>query len=293
MLLLEFHKTQCYFAATLMVASFHLDLYGRTDMLQIFLLIPISLNGILPVIFAYFLLVSHTSNPGHDKLGPAILTAVVYILSSVVYWSLYNRFWPYSANNYAPGIWAAVGSRLSGVDACGGHSALALCPDLEAFQRGIGDVERAGDKLLVLTPMIWAFSTLVFGVLLVVQFCRPHPTLLRRKGNGHPAYVGIFTLPWIKHDARASLDGEEGSRSVVPSTTSKIVFVTVLLAFLAGMGMQMSLLSIAWSLHMMDEKAWTFGQIVAITIWIPPIVEILYEFGRRKKEKYDSYRNEQ
>ena len=65
-------------------------------MLQIFLLIPISLNGILPVIFAYFLLVSHTSNPGHDKLGPAILTAVVYIL----FFQQYNgaavrwRFYP-------------------------------------------------------------------------------------------------------------------------------------------------------------------------------------------------------
>lgn len=103
--------------------------------------------------------------------------------------------------------------------------------------------------------------------------------------------MGFFTPPWTRRDFRGGLNGEEGSRSGMPSRASKIIFVTTMLAFLAGMGMQVSLLSIAWSLHMMDAKSWTFGQIVAITIWIPPIIEILYELGRRRKEP--THRNEQ
>lgn len=44
--------------------------------------------------------------------------------------------------------------------------------------------------------------------------------------------------------------------------------------------MQLSLLAIGKSLNMMNPHDWSFGQIVAITVWAPPILEYLYgEFG--------------
>jgi hypothetical protein len=48
-------------------------------------------------------------------------------------------------------------------------------------------------------------------------------------------------------------------------------YVLVTLCFLAGAGMQMALLSIAMPLKMMDRKDWGFGQVVTITIWVPPL----------------------
>ena len=51
-LLLEFHKSQCLFSATLMIASLNYGIY-EVDMLVTFLLTPLATNSILPVIFAY------------------------------------------------------------------------------------------------------------------------------------------------------------------------------------------------------------------------------------------------
>jgi hypothetical protein len=35
---------------------------------------------------------------------------------------------------------------------------------------------------------------------------------------------------------------------------------------------------------MMDPSAWSFGQIVAVAIWVPPIVEYAYLLMRKCKE---------
>jgi len=56
-----------------------------------------------------------------------------------------------------------------------------------------------------------------------------------------------------------------------------IAFWVTAVAFLAGIGMQVSLLTISTSLKMTDCRKWTFGQIVAVTIWVPPLLEYLYE----------------
>jgi hypothetical protein len=65
--------------------------------------------------------------------------------------------------------------------------------------------------------------------------------------------------------------------------------VLVTLYFLAGAGMQMALLSIATSLDMMDRWDWGFGQVVAITIWVHPLIAYVYREGERfvenRKEK--------
>lgn len=71
-----------------------------------------------------------------------------------------------------------------------------------------------------------------------------------------------------------------------PNTTSNIlhlstnslniIWALTMLCFLAGMGMQLSLLSINTSLRMMNRKHWGCGQIVAVMIWVPPLLEYAY-----------------
>jgi hypothetical protein len=61
-------------------------------------------------------------------------------------------------------------------------------------------------------------------------------------------------------------------------------YVLVTLCFLAGAGMQMALLSIATSLDMMDRWDWGFGQVVAITIWVPPLIAYVYREGEGEEE---------
>ena len=85
-LLLEFHKSQCFFSATLMIASLNYGIY-EVDMLVTFLLTPLATNSILPVIFAYLLLLYYRQS----SIGVTLLTISVYILSTLVYWSLDRR----------------------------------------------------------------------------------------------------------------------------------------------------------------------------------------------------------
>ena len=54
-----------------------------------------------------------------------------------------------------------------------------------------------------------------------------------------------------------------------------IYYITVI-AFLVVVAMQLSLLSIGSSLEMMDVKDWSFGQVVAVTIWVPPMMNYVY-----------------
>jgi hypothetical protein len=67
-----------------------------------------------------------------------------------------------------------------------------------------------------------------------------------------------------------------------------IVYYVVLLDLLAGAGMQLSLLSIGMRLKMMDRSDWGFGQIIAVTIWAPAILDHVYKeaeklFGRKTR----------
>ena len=51
-------------------------------------------------------------------------------------------------------------------------------------------------------------------------------------------------------------------------------FTTII--FLAAIGMQLNVLSISTELNMINPGGWTFGQIVAVTVWIPPLLEYIY-----------------
>jgi len=54
-LLLEFHKTQCYFGGTLMIASI-ITAFSGVDIVITFLIVPLATNSILPIVFAYVML---------------------------------------------------------------------------------------------------------------------------------------------------------------------------------------------------------------------------------------------
>ncbi|KAH8800409.1 hypothetical protein F5884DRAFT_550256 [Xylogone sp. PMI_703] len=236
-LLLDFHKSQCYFGATLMIASLTYGIYD-VDMLVTFLLTPLTTNSIAPVIFAYLLLVYYRP----PSIGTTLLTVVVYILSTLVYWSLYKHLIPLSSdhdgfNEFA--VYQQFMFKLSAIPACGGFSGLSVCPNISI---GSNFVKSAKDRISDLTPLIWAYSTLVLISLLAYQLyqTRSKQTLDMTTPVWRRAY-------WLS---------------------------TVI--FLAAIGMQLNVLSISLDLNMINPLDWSFGQIVAVTVWIPPLLEYIY-----------------
>ncbi|KAI1572251.1 hypothetical protein PtrEW7m1_007598, partial [Pyrenophora tritici-repentis] len=75
--------------ATVQTASFTFGIFNA-DMLNVFLLLPLTTNGILPIVLAYILLIRH------HKATPdiTVLTTICWILASVVYWILYSHVIP-------------------------------------------------------------------------------------------------------------------------------------------------------------------------------------------------------
>ncbi|KAF2799252.1 hypothetical protein K505DRAFT_266015 [Melanomma pulvis-pyrius CBS 109.77] len=257
--LVEFHKSQCYFSATIQIASLSYGIF-ETDMLVTFMLIPLATNGVLPVMFAFILLFRY----GKATMDVTLLTAACWFLSSIVYWILYAHIIPINSD-IGPGerefrAYRQFMYKLSAIDACGGYSALAVCPD--KFTVGQRDITKASHNIRVLTPIIWSFSTVCLIAVLAAKTAR----WVRGRNNRRQG---------SQEDPDNAAQDNPSSRNL-PLTLSITYWLTTL-CFVAGICMQLSLLSIGTSLNMMDGKDWGFGQIVAITIWVPPLMAYLYK----------------
>ena len=225
------------------------------------------------MVFAYTLLVrSHKAN-----VEATLLTAATWLLASLVYWILYGRIIPINSEisdeNKIFRAYQQSMYKLTSLDACGGYSALAVCPN--NMKLGRDEIVRASYKLRVLTPIIWAFSTFCLLVAIAEKVRkwyagRKYETLAQWSGieeskHGETEPAPVKTTP-------TALSGS--FRSPWASTT---IYWLMILCFLAGIGMQLSLLSVSTSLRMTNRKKWSFGQIVAITIWAPPLLGYLYD----------------
>ena len=51
----------------------------------------------------------------------------------------------------------------------------------------------------------------------------------------------------------------------------------MILIMLACLGMQFSTLAIGKALNMMDPTYWGFGQVIAVNVWAPPVLEWFWE----------------
>jgi hypothetical protein len=317
----EFHITQCYFSTTIQVAALTYGIFS-TNMLVTFMLIPLATNGVLPVVFTLVLLYKRNERLSYEVI---LLTTVCWILSSLVYWVLYWHVIPINGDLMTTdadyNIYRQFYYKLSALDACGGYSALAACPD--RLRLGRGKIITSSFRIRALTPVIWTFSTVCLLAILVARVF--HMSLaeqwdkITRRGSasqGSSSDVEMRNKPRNDADADATnrpstangsnaANGSRPEHTSQPSTPKKskwrrlatmhnFAYVLVTLCFLAGAGMQMALLSIATSLDMMDRLDWGFGQVVAITIWVPPLIAYVYREGelfvenRKEKKKVGS-----
>ena len=229
-------------------------------MLLTFLLVPLATNGVLPAVFGYIPL----SRRGRAGMGATILTVACWILSSLVYWILYTQLIPTNSDILSEKekyhAYQQFMYKLSALDACGGYSALAVCPG--NFVLGKQEIVDASHNLRVPTPVIWAFSTVTLFAALLGKYlkCRRWCKIRASEMQGE-----VESMP---HSQPPFFCSRFGASTAYAVTT---------LCFLAGIGMQLSLLAIGTSLNMMNRKEWEFGRIVAVTIWVPPPLQYLYE----------------
>lgn len=252
--LIEFHKAQSFFSITIQIASLSYGLFTM-DLLIVFLVIPLATNGIVPVVFGHLLVLRY----GRSSVYITVLTGVSWVLSSIVVWSLYMHLIPIK-NDSILDVYENVFYQLSSNSDCGGFSALAACP--ENLQEGFAEVKSSFHHIHGLTPLLWAWGTLIFFVLVAYQIFRS----FLRKGNKRAGYM--------KKIRDQNLNAINTSFLRAAFSTEGIFWILTI-TFVAAMGIQLALLYVEASIKMISN-GWSFGQIVAITIWVPPLVEYLY-----------------
>jgi hypothetical protein len=259
--LIEFHKTQCFFASTIQCAALAYGLYS-TNFLTVFLVIPLATNGIVPVVFGFLLI----KRFGHSSVYLTTLTCITCLLSTLVYWSLYTHVIKVNWNYSEYDVYQSIMFILSSNDQCGGFSALTACP--EDMVLGEDKIFRGADRIRFYTIGLWTWSTFVLFILVGRQIFdwflkRPDDNAWGERARNMRRIARQDRAAIITSPLRALLSGDG-------------IFWTTTLVFVAIMGLQLALLYISAGIEFFDGRNWSFGQIVAVAIWVPPLVEYLW-----------------
>jgi hypothetical protein len=252
-LLEDFHIAQCYFVGILMIAAIISDLTDATA-LVVLMIVPLTLNGTVPLALAYLFLVYY----GKATKRITLMTLTTYTISTVAYWLLLSEALDSLEADMSYDIFLQLMFELSSIPECGGYSAMAACP--QNLLEGREAVQMGSVRLRYFTPVIWAISMLLFASSLAYKLWKH----IRARRDDHV-------------DANEQLYGDENwihrvRRSFV--ARGWLFWFGGLLG-LAAAGLQISLLNLALVIDVLDRSDWTFGQIVAVGIWAQPLLEYL------------------
>ena len=246
-----FHAAQCYFSIPLAVAAFYTNPFTM-DPLNAFGLLPVSINGFLPQIFT--LMVMHYHDLG--SWYPLILTNTSYVLNTIIFWAVITYLNGIKGQGTA--LHAAAYKSLGGIESCGGMTGIGICLPFQEDSPPAFLIQRYGRAAWIgirLAPWIWAWCTIC---LLLLTFSTGNQLRNRSHNALKTSYVA-YVNGWIHR----TLGGTPayGVMSVV---------------FLAGIVYQAVMFYSFVSLGLVDLHTWSFGQIVAITVWVPPVVDYLH-----------------
>ena len=264
--LIEFQKAQCLFSTTVQIASIAAGIY-TTNLLTVFSLVPLATNGIVPIVFGHLLVLRY----GRSSVYLTSLACISWFFSTLVYWSLFRHLVSANLveNKYL--VYENIMYKLSSNEACGGFSALAVCPS--NLIAGQNRVFSSGEEILFITPILWTTSTAILFVLIGLQLFR----WLRRRLNSKKANY----MAKVAEQNRNSIE----SPFFRELLSTQGIFWIVSSGFVVAMGVQLSLLYVEVALQMIDYGDWSFGQIIAVTVWIPPLLEYVY-LQLRKPSNY-------
>ena len=275
-----FHKAQCYFDISLAIAAlFSFDWAFMSDPLNAYILLIVMANGVLAPTTTYLLVYRY----GRRSWYIDLLTFVNFTLASVVVWGLqyYLRSAsPTAANSNLQASIPQATSHMSAIDACGGSSALNLCiwaTGISPFRNFFG---WSGDTAIThanTVALIWsvcaACQFTMFGIAL--------SNLFRKfTRNSHPSSAPTPTSAisqLSKHLPRTTPNNIFGKAwALVHRSASSLIFFLIISASLVVCATYQAILfRDILNQDVINLSEWAFGQIIAVVVWVPPVVEFL------------------
>jgi hypothetical protein len=250
-----FLAAQCYFTIALEIAALGSSPWD-IDPLNGYALLSVSITGFLCPIFTLMLLHSR----GYRSLYLGMLTVLSYILATVVFWTLYR--------NLSRHMGTTTGSdealrELYQIPTCGGSSAIALCPQTignDPLDYLAGFYNQGGIPNLHTMPLLWGWATLVLLVIAAIQAVRA--VAERQPQSQKPAST---PAGWFG--------------KIVGHPVTLLVACTL---FGLCLGYQAEMLRKYSGSDVIDWNGWTFGQVVAVVIWVQPIADYMHMRLRKK-----------
>ena len=191
-----------------------------------------------------------------------------YLLNSIVFWAVIDYLNGIRGRGTALG--ASAYHSLGGIESCGGLTGIGLCLQFQDDSPPAFLIQQIGSVTwtsLRAAPWIWTWST---GVLLILTILRVYSTEKGRK------MLRQLPRPWTD----SSVATAQNYLHHVSQGFAAYSFVSVV--FLAGIIYQNVMFFTCIRLGLIDLQTWTFGQIVALTVWIPPVMDYLHlHIGRR------------
>jgi hypothetical protein len=262
-----FQAAQCYFSIPLAIAAYFSGPFNL-DPLNAFGLLPVSTNGFMPEIFTLMIMNYHESWHWY----PLLLTYISYILNSVVFWAVIKYLT--GVEKHGRALPRAAFESLGHIDSCGGTTGLALCLQFQPDSPPAWLIQKhfsTANVRVKLAEGVWSWCTMCLLVLTYFQF-QARGLLKNKVKAPFSASVKGSRLRSFQNWSRRSLG-------------SPVWYYAASFIFFNGLLYQATLFYSFLGLGLVDLRTVSFGQIVAISVWVPPVVDYLHaQFGHKIEE---------
>lgn len=243
---------------------------STVDPLNGYALLSSATMGFLAPVFTLMLLHSQ----GVKSWFATALTSISWILNTVVFFMLIRKLSRTDNTSFENGL-----NQLFQVSSCGGLSALSLCQQLtstnpladlnEFYTRRSANDLTSIDSL----PVLWAWTTLVLIVLVI----RESFQIARRQKAADPP------------DRPAETPAEDSGLKLLQhfSVLRPVVWKVMMLAvssavFTVFLVYEYLMVRRYRKMDVIDMGGWSFGQVVAVLFWVPPLLDVIHSMFSTK-----------
>lgn len=233
------------------------------DPLNGYALVAVSLMGCIAPVFTLLLLHSH----GIKSWPSTALCLASWLLNTVVFYMLFGNL--SNSLNTIERIDHVLRNMFQ-TEYCGDSSAMVLCQEWT----GSNPMKYLNDfynQNLVTNihnvPALWAYSTLVLLVLVVMQ-------VLGRRDELISGCAPVKNLNPTKHRTLG-----RGISLPSPQSWRFLLLLATTTLFCLALSCQYVMVSTYHAMDVIDMHEWSFGQVVAVLIWVPTLLEVVESYN--------------
>lgn len=217
-------------------------------------LLSVAMTGFLPIVFTHMLLQYCRIQFWFFDF----LSFISWFLSTVVFFLLQRHLIEFNSSSE---IEDASLRQLYQVPSCGGSSALVLCTQtigtsplayLSGYYNasGIFDIDSI--------PIIWVWNMICLVLIFAAQVIRkPHFSSSMKKKRG----TNILRLLYL-------------------TASHSVTLLIVPVIFGLCLGYQAQMILNYTKMDVIDRHGWSFGQVVAVVVWFPPVIQYFHDVLR-------------